>query len=65
MKDQSIKRYYTLQEAAVYLALTESALRTMVARRQIDFQKLGSRIRFDINDLENMMIRYSSVNSIK
>jgi len=64
-KDQRIIKYLTLQEAAVYLSLTESALRTMVARRQIDFLKLGSRIRFDIKDLEGVLVRYSSVNSIK
>lgn len=63
--DKHIKRYFTLKEAAAYLGLTESALRTMVARRQIDFLKLGSRIRFDINDLDDVLVRYSCVNSIK
>lgn len=63
-KDQHIKRYLTLQEAAAYLGLTESALRTMVARRQIDFLKLGSRIRFDKKDLDEALIPYSSLDSI-
>ena len=37
----------------------------MVARRQIDFLKLGSRIRFDKKDLDEAFVPYSSFDSIK
>lgn len=56
-----MKCYLTVKEAAEYLGLTESALRTMVARRQVPFHKLGRRLRFDIHDLDALLVYYPSV----
>ncbi len=59
------QRYLTLKQTAEYLGMTESALRTMVARRQIPFLKLGERrIRFDKTAIERAFTRFESVDQI-
>ena len=55
------QRFLTVSEAAEYLRLSETALRSMVARREIDFYKLGNRIRFDIATLKKALIPYPSI----
>ncbi len=42
-------------QAAKYLGVTENALRIMVCRGKIPFHKLGSRLRFHIEDLNNLL----------
>jgi len=63
-KIKSLKKYFTIDEAAKYLGLSKSALRTMVARRQIEFLKLGNRIRFELKTLDESFVRYNSVDSL-
>ena len=55
------QRFVDIKDASEYLGLTPSALRSMVARREIDFFKLGNRIRFDIVALKKAVIPYPSV----
>ncbi len=38
-------------QTAAYLGISENALRIMVYRRQIEFSKIGRRLRFHINDV--------------
>ena len=45
------------KSAAKYLALTPNALRILVHRRQIEFFKLGSRLRFTLQALNNALIK--------
>ncbi|NQT27649.1 helix-turn-helix domain-containing protein [candidate division KSB1 bacterium] len=62
--NQSRKRYLSIKDAAEYLGLTQSALRSMITRRQIDFRKLDHRIRLDIKALDKALIPYPSINSV-
>ena len=59
------KQYYTIKEASVYLAITESALRNMIYRREIEFLKLGNRIRFTTSQLDSPFITYKSISQIQ
>lgn len=47
-------KWITTKEAAVYLGISENALRIMVCRRQINFYKFGRRLRFNVNDLSTL-----------
>lgn len=58
------QRFLDIKDASEYLGLSKAALRSMVARREIDFFKLGNRIRFDISVLKKIMIHYPSINSL-
>ena len=42
-------------EAARFLGLSPNALRIMVCRGKVKFRKLGSRLRFDLNDLKSLL----------
>lgn len=44
-------KWITTKEAAIFLGISENALRIMVCRRQIVFYKFGRRLRFNVNDL--------------
>ncbi|MBC8402366.1 MAG: helix-turn-helix domain-containing protein [Candidatus Marinimicrobia bacterium] len=61
---RSKQRYLTIKDAAEYLGLTQSALRSMIARRELDFFKLGKRIRFDITALKKALVPYPCTESI-
>lgn len=43
------------KQAAVYLSISENALRIMVHRRQVLFYKIRSRLRFKANDLDSIV----------
>ncbi len=43
-------------QAAIYLGISENALRIKVCRRQVQFYKIGSRLRFHIVDLKVLLI---------
>ena len=58
------KKYLTIKEASFYLGITQSALRSMIYRRQIEHSKLGSRIRFTEKQLENGFIVHKSINQL-
>lgn len=47
-------------EAALYLGVTQNALRMMVYRRQVKFSKLGRRVRFHISDLRALLVQERS-----
>lgn len=47
-------KWITTKEAAVFLGISENALRIMVCRRQINFYKFGRRLRFNVNDLASL-----------
>ena len=42
-------------EAARFLGLSSNALRIMVCRKKVKFRKLGSRLRFDKNELIRLL----------
>ena len=46
------KRWFTVEECAEYLGLTKRAVYNMVHRREIPFSKLGERVRFDRQSLD-------------
>lgn len=48
-------RYLDVAGTAAYLSLTESAVRSMVARHDIPVYKVGRRLRFSVTDLEHWM----------
>ncbi len=50
-------RYLDVAGAMEYLTLSERAIRTMVARQEIPHIKVGTRLRFDVQDLDLWMRR--------
>ncbi len=46
-------------QVAIYLGITENAVRIMVCRRQVKFSKLGRRLRFHIKDVQSLLTRRS------
>jgi len=46
-------------QAALYLGITENALRIMVYRRQVKFSKLGRRLRFHVQDIQSLLTQRS------
>jgi excisionase family DNA binding protein len=53
-------RLMNIQQAARYLGTTPATLYTKIWRREISFVKLGRSVRFDVNDL-NQLIEQSKV----
>lgn len=49
------RRYVYLPEAADYLGMTVTALRSKVQRRELTFIKDGRRLKFDKTDLDAYM----------
>jgi excisionase family DNA binding protein len=48
-------RLLTVRQAAAYLGTTPATLYTKVWRREIPFIKLGRSVRFDVNDLDQLI----------
>lgn len=46
-------------QAALYLGISENALRIMVYRRQVKFSKLGRRLRFHVQDIQSLLTQRS------
>lgn len=57
------RRWLTPLEAADYLSVTTRTLRNMVTRGDLRAHKCGPRlVRFDIEDLDQLMVPISSAN---
>lgn len=54
-QNQIVCEWLTSTEAARYLGISENALRIMVYRRQVKFQKLGRRLRFNVRDISELL----------
>lgn len=52
------ERYLSVETAATLFDLTTAAVRGMVRRREIEFEKLGTRIRIAYSEMKRKMIRY-------
>lgn len=52
-----MKKLLTIKEASEYLRISEKGIYNMVWRREIPFVKIGRRIRFDIQDLDDWISR--------
>ena len=52
MTIEKAEKWYTTKEAASYLRISPNALRIMVHRGKVRAYKLGTRLRFKINDLD-------------
>ena len=50
------QRYLTVEDAAVYMGISERALRQRVARRTLPFIKDRKSVRFDIKELDKAML---------
>jgi len=48
-------KYFDVSSAAVFLGMTEKAIRGRIARRQVPFKKLGGRIVFSRAELERYL----------
>jgi excisionase family DNA binding protein len=48
-------RLLNVKEAALFLGTTPGSLYSMVWRREVPFVKLGRSLRFDVNDLEELI----------
>lgn len=53
-QNQIVCEWLSSAQAAQYLGISENALRIMVCRRKVKYQKLGSRLRFNVKDLESL-----------
>ena len=51
----NIKKWVGAQKAADHLGTTCSSIRNRVARGQIPYRKLGGRLRFDLNELDQLL----------
>jgi excisionase family DNA binding protein len=51
-------RWLTTLDAAIYLDITPTALRKRVERGEIPYHKLGRRLWFNINDLDQLMAEH-------
>ena len=52
------ERYLSVETVATLFDLTTAAVRGMVRRREIEFEKLGTRIRIAYSVMKRKMIRY-------
>jgi excisionase family DNA binding protein len=50
-----IKRFYSVHEMAVYLGLSDDAIRSWVKSGYIPFSKLGRAVRFDIHKIDSWL----------
>ena len=55
------QRYMSLQQAANYLGITETAIRQRIRRASIPFIRDGRSVRFDIADLDRYMAAHKVV----
>src|SRR5262245_58237611 len=55
------RRYLGVQEAAIYLGLTETAIRQRIKRGNIPFIRDGVTVRFDMHDLDRYMAAHKVV----
>lgn len=49
------RRYAELAEAAIYLGKSQKALRKLVERRAVPFRRAGTRLVFDLEELDMSM----------
>lgn len=52
--------WYSTKEAAAFLRITPNALRIMVCRGKVKATKLGSRLRFHVEDLTGLLSKRSA-----
>jgi excisionase family DNA binding protein len=44
-----------IREAAIYLGTTPASLYSKIWRREVPFVKMGRSVRFDVNDLDDLI----------
>lgn len=56
-ENRILHEWLSTKEAAIYLKLTQNALRILVCRGRVQAFKLGSRLRFRIKDLKHLLTK--------
>jgi len=59
------QRYMSVQQAATYLGITETAIRQRIRRASIPFIRDGRSVRFDVTDLDRYMSAHKVVRARK
>lgn len=59
--NQIANRWYSTEKAATYLGVSPNALRIMVHRNKIRASKLGSRLRFRLQDLNASIAKMEEI----
>jgi len=55
MKNESVKSYLTIKDAAFYLSISADYLYHLVAQRKISSYRIGRRVLLKKKDLDEMM----------
>ncbi|WP_413578779.1 helix-turn-helix domain-containing protein [Bdellovibrio sp. HCB290] len=56
-QNKIVCEWLSSSQAAIYLGITENALRIMVCRGQVRAHKMGRRLRFSVDDLRALLTR--------
>ena len=55
LETKNQENWMTTKEAAQYLRISPNALRILVHKRRVKFYKLGSSLRFKLDDLKTLI----------
>ncbi|MCH7575810.1 MAG: helix-turn-helix domain-containing protein [Candidatus Marinimicrobia bacterium] len=58
------ERYLTVDSAAKIYDISSAGIRGMLRRREITYYKIGTRTRIAKSDLDNLLVKHSSVREI-